>query len=449
MSILLDQLLFYSAVIILLVSIVLSIKTQFVQIRLLPEMVRKLFSFFRIGKSKAQSSHTIEAHKALFTAMSTTIGLSTIVGPVIAMHFGGPGALLGFVITAIFGPAANFVEVTMALAFRKQAPDGTIMGGPMQYLKAGISTHLAKWYAFTCLLMMIAWSSAQANQLASVMSMPLLGEWKISPFVTASCLGIGVLWILLGGIKRISDLNAKLVPLMFVLYVGGAGWIIIDNIEKLPTVLELIISSAFTPQAFGSGVVVGGIAQALRWGVFKGIHSCEAGIGTQTIPHSMAETDLPANQGMLSMVATYSAACISILSGLVVLTTGTWNDESLPLGISMIVESFRMTYSHAGTALVLLSTLLFAFGTILGNSFNGGECFRFLITSRFLKAYYVFTVCGVFLGAIYDAGFIWTLTDFFLAPLAVPHILAILYLAFKRADLLEKKEAPKVALQYV
>lgn len=436
MSILLDYLLFYSAVIILLVSIVLSFKTRFVQIRLLPKMVRQLYGFLARDSAK-EGAHTIGAHKALFTAMSTTLGLSTIVGPVVAMHLGGPGALLGFVVTAIFGPAANFAEVTMAMGYRKRAADGSILGGPMQYLKEAVSPWLARWYALACLCMMVAWSSAQANQLASVMSMPLLGEWKIDPLLTASVVAVSVLTILLGGIKRIGDVSAKLVPAMFVLFVGGAGWIILSHLGDLPRVFDLIVSSALSPQAFGSGVVVGGIAQALRWGVFKGIHSSEAGIGTQTIPHSMAENDLPADQGLLSMAATYSAGIVSILSGLVVLLTGTLHDSSLPLGISMVVESFRQSYSHVGTAVVMISTLLFAFGTILGNSYNGGECFRFLSKSRFLTAYYLFTSCGIFVGSLSDASFIWTATDFFLAPLAVPHILAILLLAYKRGDLLQ------------
>src|SRR5205807_9828077 len=139
-------------------------------------------------------------------------------------------------------------------------------------------------------------------------------------------------------------------------------------------------------------------------------------------------------------------AFISILSGLVVLTSGTLQQEGLSLGIGMVVEAFRLTYSAAGSFVVLLCTLLFAFGTILGNSFNGGECFRFLVNrgKSFLKAYYIFTVFGVFLGSIYDAGFIWTMTDFFLAPLAVPHILAILYLSFKKSELFEQTKIQEV-----
>ena len=436
MFILLDRLLFLAALIVLMASIVLSFKTRFVQFRLIPELIKQLFSFFR-HHTVEDSEHTIAAHKALFTAMSTTLGLSTIVGPVIAMYLGGPGALLGFLITTIFAPAANFVEVTFALYYRKRFRDGSIMGGPMQYLKDGISSWLAKWYAFACLMMMVAWSSAQANQLASVLSMPLLGDYAVSAWLTAAVLAVSVLAILYGGIHRVGEISAKLVPIMFVLYVSGAGWIMISHFDQLGAVFDLVIASALTPQALASGVVVGGIAQSLRWGVFKGLQSSEAGIGTQTIPHSMADTQLPRNQGILSMAATYSAGLISLLSGIVILLSGALYDESLPLGISMVVETFRLTYSHFGIAIVMFSTFLFAFGTILGNSYNGGECFRFLSENRYLHVYYLCVAIGIFVGSVCDASVIWTATDFFLAPLAVSHILAIVYLAWTRKDVLE------------
>ncbi len=452
MSIILDYLLFYAAIVILFVSIFLSIKTRFVQIRLLPEMLRQFTRLLKGSKAAQEGAiqegtiqegtiqeGTIQAHKALFTAMSTTLGISTIVGPVVAIHLGGPGALVGFLVTMIFGPAANFAEVTLALAFRKKSSTGQIMGGPMQYLKDGVSPFLAHWYACACLLLMVAWSSAQANQLASVLSMPLLGQGQVDPLWTATFVAVGVLVILFGGIKRIGELSAKLVPTMFLCFVGGAGWIVLSHVSQLPGICELIVSSAFTPQAMGSGIVVGGIAQSLRWGVLKGIHSSEAGIGTQTIPHSMAENEHPAIQGMLSMAATYSAGFVSILSGLVVLIAGTWQDANLPLGISMVVEAFRQNYSFVGTIIVMVSTILFAFGTILGNSYNGGECFRFLTRGRLLHVYYLLTAVGIFVGATCDVSAIWTVTDFFLAPLAVPHIIAILYLVLKRPELFEHR----------
>lgn len=433
----LDHLLFASCLIILFASIVLSFKTRFVQFRLLKPTFRLIMSFFDKDRLKYDEKHAIPAHKALFTAMSTTIGVSTIVGPIIAMHLGGPGALIGFILSTIFGCAANFVEVTLAVSYRKRLADGSIMGGPMQYLKDAFSPFLAKLYAVFALILMIAWSSAQANQLASVLNLPMLEEYRVPIFITGVVTAFGVMAVVLGGIKRLGNFSEKLVPIMFIVYVGAALWIIGSNISRLPDAISLVFSSAFSPYTFANGVVVGGLVQSLRWGIFRGLQSNEAGIGTQTIPHSMTQNEIPVNQGMLSMVATYSAGFICIISGLVALLTNTWQDTNLPLGICMVAESFRQSFSNFGIAIVMISAVLFAFGTILGNCYNGSQCYGFLSKNKNIKWYYVITAIGIFLGAISDVKFIWTLTDFFLAPLAVLHIISIVILAFKRSHLFE------------
>ncbi len=139
---------------------------RFVQLRCLPMLITMLKASF-LQKKSSESQHTISPHKALFTAMSTTLGIGTIVAPVIAISLGGPGSLFGFLLTAFFGSAATFAEVSLTLQHRKKLESGAIMGGPMQYLKYLISPAAAKWYALCCLVLMMAWSGAQANQLTS------------------------------------------------------------------------------------------------------------------------------------------------------------------------------------------------------------------------------------------------------------------------------------------
>src|SRR5262249_8445996 len=153
----------------------------------------------------------------LFTAMSTTIGISTIVSPVIAISLGGPGALLGFLLTSLFGSATTYAEVNLCIQHRKKLDNGVIMGGPMQYLKYLLSPAIAKWYAICCFFLMAAWSSAQANQLAAVLNSPLLESYSIPTIVSGVLIAALVILTLIGGIKRISSISSKLVPVMFVL----------------------------------------------------------------------------------------------------------------------------------------------------------------------------------------------------------------------------------------
>lgn len=420
-----DYILFVVCLFILIGSIYISFRTRFVQLRCIPSLFRMLIHslFYRNHRS---CHHTIAPHNALFTAMSTTLGISTIVAPVIAISLGGPGALLGFLLTSFFGSAATYAEVNLCIQYRQKLDNGTIMGGPMQYLKHLLSPAVAKWYAIGCFILMAAWSSAQANQLAAILDSPLLDTFRVPTILSGIVIAALVVMTLIGGIKRISALSSKLVPVMFVLYLGSCLWIILFNLDKLGGIFSTILESALSPYALASGTIVGGVVASLRWGIFKGIQTCEAGIGTQTIPHSMAQTEDPIAQGTLAMLSTYTAGCVAFLSGLVALITQTWLNPDLPLGISMVASSFQLYFSSFGIAIVVISTFLFAFGTILGNSFNGSQCFHYLTDHKKTPLYLALTAFMIFLGSIAEAKTVWSLVDIVLAGISIPHMLALI-----------------------
>lgn len=431
-----DYVLFCCCVFILLGCIYLSIKTRFVQLRLFPQLFKQLRALF---SAKEEESHTILPHKALFTAMSTTLGISTIVAPVIAIYLGGPGALIGFLLTAFFGSAATYIEVRLSIEHRKTLPSGQLMGGPMQYIKSLLSPAAAKWYAICCLLLMTAWSGAQANQLAAILNSPLLESYRVPTLLSGAIITALALFLLMGGIKRIGSLSTKLVPIMFIFYVCSSLWIIVYNYDQLGTIFRQMFQSALSPYALASGTLVGGIVSALRWGIFKGIQASEAGIGTQAIPHSMAQTKDPEAQGALAMVSTYTAGIVAFLSGCVALITKTWQNPDLPLGISMVAASYQIYFSYFGVAIVAISTILFGFGTILGNSYNGSQCFAYLTDNRKMHYYLVATGLMTFFGAICDVKTFWSLIDIVLACMAVPHMLTLIRSVSKKREIIMAK----------
>ena len=437
-----DFFLFLTAPVILLSSLILTVQTRGVQFRKAPAMVRMLIQMiFTKRKKCAENAQLIGKHQALFTAMSTTIGISTIVSPVIAIRMGGPGAIFGFLLATILGAAVSFTEVTLALEHRKKRKKG-IAGGPMQYLEDGIHPFLAKWYALFTFLMLLGWSAAQANQLGEILASPLIAPFHIPQWLTGTLLGGMILFTLSGGIQRISNFSAKLVPLMFVIYVGAASWIIFLNLSIIPSLLANALQAAFHPQSFGVGFTVGGLVSALRWGVFKGLQSNECGIGTQTIPHSMAEIQNPEEQGILAMVATFSTGFICILSALVALVTESWLSQDLSLGINMVAYSFATYFSKIGIIIVAISSLLFALGTILGNSFNASQCFIYLSKGKFMPFFYGITACFILIGCIGNVQAVWSLIDYLIMPVALPHSLALIYLSYK-----QQKEPQAVSFQ--
>lgn len=429
MNELIDIVLFLSSLFILFGCVYLSFKLRFVQFKVFSafwNMVKMPFQ-----KNKKEGKFSIFPHRALLTAMSTTLGIGTIVGPVIAIHLGGPGALIGFILTSFLGCAATFTEVHLSMQHRVKLESGQIMGGPMQYLKVLISPFAAKWYAACGFILMTVWSCAQANQLAAILDSPLLDTYRIPTAVTGGLVALLVFLTLIGGIKRVGAISAKLVPIMFALYVGSSLWIIFANYDKLIEVFGQILYASYTPTAMASGTVVGGIVGALRWGVFKGVQMSEAGVGTQSIPHSMAETKDAVGQATIAMISTFTAGLVAFISGTVVLVTGTWQDPDLPLGISMVAAAYHQYFSTFGLFVVAFCAILFAFGTILGNSYNGSQCFEYLSKRRWTTYYFVATAIMVFVGCIADAKVVWSYSDLVLAALVLPHMLALILHAYK------------------
>ena len=428
-----DYILFISCLFIVAGSLFISFKTRFVQIRLIPSIFKMFYASLR-EKNKNDSLHTIQPHRALLTAMSTTLGIGTIVAPVIAIYYGGPGALFGFLITAFFGSAATYMEVKLSVEHRKQGGCGSIFGGPMQYLKYIFSPAAAKMYAFSCFILMIAWSGAQSNQVAAILNSPLMGDYQIPKAFSGAIIAVLVLYLLMGGIKRVGSFSAKLVPVVFVLYVSFSLLIVLLNLDKMGTIFSQMANGLFNPYQMATGSVVGGIVSSLRWGVFKGIQVSEAGIGTQTIPHSMADTTDATSQATVAMLSTYTAGIIAFLSGCVALITGTWENPELPLGISMVAASFNMYFSTLGIAVVSIAALLFGFGTILGNSFNGSHCFNYLTNNKGSHYYFMMTAVMVFIGAISEVKTFWALSDIILAFMAVLHISGLIMAASKQPE---------------
>jgi AGCS family alanine or glycine:cation symporter len=440
-----DPVLFFVCIFIILGSIYVTIRTRFIQITFFPALYRMIRQSMRNRGQGKEGTHTVMPYKALFTAMSTTLGIGTIVGPVIAIHVGGPGALLGFLLTAFLGSAATYTEVNLCIQHRQKLPDGSILGGPMQYLKKILSPFAAKWYAVCGSILMAAWSAAQANQLAAILDSPLLGDYRIPTMLSGVVIAALVIMTLIGGIKRISSFSAKLVPAMFLLYLGSCLWILGINYDRIWDVLTVVVQSAFQPYAMATGTVVGGVVSALRWGVFKGTQVTEAGVGTQTIPHSMAETNDPVAQGILAMASTYTAGVVSFISGCVALMTGTWEDPTLPLGISMVAASFKIYFSYFGIIITAVSAILFAFGTILGNSYNGSQCFNYIGSQKKIKYYYLITAVMIFLGSIGGVKVVWSVIDLGLACLVVPHMAALmLHVSRQPSKLTEEESVPEL-----
>jgi len=415
-------------------SIVISFKTNFIQIRAIPHMFKLLWQSF---SSAEASAHTIKAHKALFSAMATTIGISNITGPLIAIHYGGPGAIMGYLLATIFGSATTFAEVTFALKFKDSAPAGKRIGGPMHYLKKVFPSFVPLFYSLSGSILLVVWSGSQSNRLASMLSPYAIPNW-----ICGLVLAAFTLLVVMGGIKRVSTVAEKLVPFMFVLYSSVMLWILACNAGKIPFALHTILKGAFYPDALGAGAAVAAVLQTLRWGLARAFMSNESGIGTATIPHSMAESENAVDQGILSIASVYSNGFLCLLSGLVVLVTDTHTYfETDHLGA--ITKVFAHYFPFVGPSILLLSATLFVITTVIGNSYNGSQFYSYLFGQRGLHWYYAITAVSIFVFASFSVDFTTKMEDYLLLPVIIPHIIGVVILTFRYHSIITLKHSSK------
>lgn len=403
------------------VGLFFSFLSSFFQIRALKDF-KKLFFSKKSPDEPSADREGISAAKALWTAMSTTIGIGNIFGPIVAIAFGGAGAVLAYFLASIFGAILTYSEVFLAITNRRLAPSGKVEGGPMCYIEKALGRFASKAYGLFCAALLAAWSMSQSHTLSHMFE-----SWHISPFSISIALSLMVIAFLLLGLTWIADLNAKMVPLMFVLYVSSTAAIIGSHYDKLPQVFNDIFCGFFNLKSLSSGAASYSLFETLRWGFARAIQSNEAGVGTATIPHSHSKKASPKEQATLAMFSVYANGLICILSALMVLVS----DGYLPLdpekvNVSIIVHIFDDHFSLAGQPLFFVIAFLFGFGTILGNAYNGSCCYSYITQERFSWLYIAFVGMGVCLGGLIDLKSAWGLIDYFIVPVILINIVSIL-----------------------
>ncbi len=309
-------------VILLAYGIFITFRLGFIQLTQFRHGLKVVTGFYDDPDDEGDINH----FQALSTALSATVGIGNIAGVALAIHFGGPGALFWMWITAILGMAIKYTEVTLAQKYRKTNPDGTVSGGPMYYIEEGLGPNW-KWLAVAfsiaaAICAFLTGNAVQANTVADVMSSDFDIPVALTGFITASLVAA----VILGGIKRIGYVTARLVPFMAVLYVLGGLIILLIHYDQVLPSLWIILSNAFNPQAGVLGVGSGAFIFTLSYGVQRGLFSNEAGQGSAPIAHSAAKTDQPVREGVVALLEPFiDTLIVCSITGLVIVTTGAWD----------------------------------------------------------------------------------------------------------------------------
>ena len=278
------------------------------------------------GKNKkTDADGETTGFEALTTAMSGAVGTGNIGGVALAIWTGGPAAIFWMWITAIFGMTTKFVEVTMGHKYRTKLSDGSISGGPMYYIESALNM---KWAGilFAFLMMITAIGSGnmpQINNIALVMNT----EFSVPKLFTGLFLG-ALLWIIIiGGIKRIASVASKIIPIMGLIYFGGALIILTENYQNIIPSFNAIFSQVFTGSAAVGGFLGASFAMSLKYGVARGLYSNEAGQGSSPIAHASSKNK-SIDQGVVSILEPFiDTIVVCSVTALVILSSGVWTQK--------------------------------------------------------------------------------------------------------------------------
>ena len=378
--------------------------------------------------------------QAVCTALAGTVGTGNIAGVAGAIALGGPGAIFWMWCSAFLGMCTKFSEVTLAIHFREKNKNGEYVGGPMYYIKNGLSKKwhfLAVFYAvFGVLTVFGTGNATQVNTIVSSVNTALInfnilkGEPNSNVnLIFGIFIAALVAMVLLGGIKRIGQVSEKLVPFMAVLYVILALGVIILNIQRVPGVFAQIVSGAFTPRA-ATGGIIGSMFLSMKKGVSRGIFSNEAGLGTGSIAHACADTDNAVHQGMFGIFEVFmDTIVICTLTGLVILLAAPNISYGQAAGAELTISGFTATYGGWVSILTAIAMCCFAFSTIIGWGLYGSRCIEFLGGEKFVRPFLVVYSFVSIVGATMNLGLLWDISDTFNGLMAVPNLIALLMLS--------------------
>ncbi|SHK28734.1 alanine/glycine:cation symporter family protein [Paramaledivibacter caminithermalis] len=412
---------------------ILTLGTRVVQFRKLGYAFKLLFS------KDTQGEGDITPFQALMTSLAATIGTGNIAGVAGAIAAGGPGAVFWMWITAAFGGATKYAEALLAIKYRITNEKGEKSGGPMYYIKLGMTEKFGgNWSWLGWLFALFGTIAAfgignmvQANSVAQSIKTSI----GLSPIISGAIIAAATALVILGGIKSIGRVTEKVVPFMAIIYVIGSLIILFKNAALIPTAFGMIFGNAFSAKAVGGGLV----GTVIRYGVARGVFSNEAGLGSAPIAHAASQNNDPVRQGIIGSLGSFidtlvicsMTAIVILVSGLVNIdpNTGFMTIVDDLSGAALTTKSFDIAFPGIGGMIVAFGLIFFAFSTILGWYYYGSKCLEYIAGVKAIEFYKWIWVALVFLGAIYKVDFVWSISDTFNGLMAIPNLIGLLALS--------------------
>lgn len=402
-----------------------SVKTKFFQLTHFKAIFKNFISMFS-ERDKQNGKHTISSFETLSATLSATMGTGNIVGVAVAISIGGAGSVFWIWISAILGMMTVYAENYLGSKYRFKNNNDEWTGGAIAYISFGTGL---KWLAVMFAVFCVMASFGMGNMTQSnTLSTALYSTFRIPLWVSGLVTAVIVFLITAGGIKSVGKATSFIIPPLSLIYMMASIAVIIINYKSLGSAFTEIFLQAFGFREIGGGICGAVAMKSVNIGLRRGVFSNEAGLGSSGILHSASENNSPISQGMqgIAEVCIDTIFCCT-LTALAILTSGA--DKLNLNALETVVYAFQGCFGKFSGLFIAISTVLFAFATLLGWFCCGETCFRYIFGSKNTFIYKVlFAVC-VFTGAVIRLETAWTVSDIFNGLMAIPNLIALIMLS--------------------
>ena len=381
-----------------------TMTTNFVQIRMIKEMIRLVIN----GAGSSTEKNHVSSFQAFCVSTASRVGVGNIAGIAIAVVLGGPGAIFWMWVIALIGAATGFIESTLAQIYKEPVAKGGFYGGPAYYIRYGLNNKALSVLFAILISITYGWiyNSVQANTLAASLQVFNL-DVSYTGAVVAVLLGI----IIFGGINRVA-----------ILYIATALFVVIMNITQFPHVIYTIFSSAFEPVAAGGGL----LGATVMNGIKRGLFSNEAGEGSVPNAAATAAVNHPVEQGLVQAFGVFlDTFIICTASAFIVLIVGDYSTTGLT-GIALVQHNLAQQLGSWAPTAVAIFIVMFSFSSLIGNYYYGEINISHLTNKRFyLHLFRIGVILMTFVGSIASLDLVWNLADLFMAFLVLTNVSSI------------------------
>jgi alanine or glycine:cation symporter, AGCS family len=406
-----------------------TVVTRFIQFRHFGHM----WQLLRVS-NQGRKDGGISSFEALMTSLAARVGTGNLAGVAIAIYLGGPGAVFWMWMTAIVGMSTSFIESTLAQAYKVPHNDNVYRGGPAYYIEKGLGKRWLAIFFSVCLLVAfgLAFNGVQSNTIAQATN----EAFGVPTWMTGAVLVALVAPVVFGGLRSVARIAGKIVPIMAILYILLALFIILTNFSQFPAAIVLIVKSAFGFEQAAGGVIGYGIAQAMINGIKRGLFSNEAGMGSAPNAAATAKShpDHPAVQGFMQMLGVFmDTLIICTATASIIILSGVVDPNVEQEGIQLTQLALSQYVGDLGIIFVAIAIFFFSFTSIIANYSYGESNLEFISGTKNAKVMIMifrFMVLGmVFVGAVASLPAIWNFADLSMGLMALVNLVAILLLS--------------------